>query len=423
VEQRRVYGTELRRWLTNADPSLSSIEPDDRLRDIERYAPLVRAAFEHHDQRPPRAQMTRDAPLGALLIWMRPNQLDRHWSGIVVPPDRANVLFSSALAPLLEGQPFTAALRDDRAWLWGTPASDETYAIPVGSLQGWTMAFTDREFANRSPLRLALNYGRVIFPIVVLACGLLMTAWIVRRELALAELQSAFVAGVTHEFKSPLTSIRLLMERITSNRLAPGDSAERYYAAIERETNRLEGLVNRLLEAQKLQSGQKTYAFQPGELDGLVRDAVDRMRPQAEARHISIALQTTGDVPAVPIDAESVSDAVRNLLDNAIKYSPDRARVKVSLGVSNGSVELTVGDEGVGVDPADAQRIFEPFYRSRRGDRANVHGTGLGLAIVKATIEAHGGSVRVASDGRHGSLFTLAFPVERPTPGAPDAAS
>ena len=121
---------------------------------------------------------------------------------------------------------------------------------------------------------------------------------------------------------------------------------------------------------------------------------MDRMRPQAEARHIELGLQTAPEIPPLALDKESVSDAVRNLLDNAIKYSPDCARVDVSLGLADGRVELTVGDKGIGVDPADAQRIFEPFFRSRRGDHANVHGTGLGLPLVKATVEAHGGTVR-----------------------------
>ncbi len=111
-----------------------------------------------------------------------------------------------------------------------------------------------------------------------------MTVWIVRREIALTSLQSAFVAAVTHEFKSPITSIRLLLERITSGRMAPGDAPDRYFAAIDAETDRLERLVNRLLEARKLQDGQRDYRFHPEAIEVLVRDAVARLRPQAEAR-------------------------------------------------------------------------------------------------------------------------------------------
>jgi signal transduction histidine kinase len=267
-----------------------------------------------------------------------------------------------------------------------------------------------------------LNYARVVFPIVVLACGLVMTAWIRRRELALTELQSTFVAAVTHEFKSPITSIRLLMERITSGRIAAGDSPTRYYAAIGAETDRLEGLVNRLLEAQKLQSGQKTYVFRPTVIETVLRDALDRMRPQAEARRIELDLRIAPGIPRLPLDSDSVADAVRNLLDNAIKYSPDSTRVDVALELIDGRVELTVSDQGIGVDPADAQRIFEPFYRSHRGDDANVHGTGLGLSLVKATAVAHAGSVSVCSDGQRGSRFTLVFPLRYHALGTKSAA-
>jgi signal transduction histidine kinase len=275
----------------------------------------------------------------------------------------------------------------------------------------WALQFGAARPLPATDWKRVLNYARVAFPIVVLACGVLMTARIVRRELALASMQAAFVASVTHEFKSPITSIRLLMERIAGGRLAAGDSPQRYFEAIAAETGRLEGLVNRLFEAQKVQTGQREYAFHPAAIEPLVQDAVKRMRPQAEARHIDLVVQSAPGIPQLALDTESVSDAVRNLLDNAIKYSPDRAHVDVTLGVNDGRIELTVADEGIGVDPAEANRIFEPFYRSRRGDRANVHGTGLGLSLVKATVEAHGGTVRVRSDGARGSRFTLAFPV------------
>jgi signal transduction histidine kinase len=278
--------------------------------------------------------------------------------------------------------------------------------------------FTDvQPTPTMSPRRL-LNYARVVFPIVVLACGLLMTAWIMRRELALTELQSTFVAAVTHEFKSPITSIRLLMERITSGRIASGDSPARYYAAIGAETKRLESLVNRLLESQKLQSGQREYVFRPTAIEALVRDAIERVRPQADARQIQIEVSAVGGIPPLALDADSVSDAIRNLLDNAIKYSPDHTRVSVGIDVGDGRVRLIVSDHGIGVDPADAGRIFEPFYRSRRGDQTNVHGTGLGLSLVRATAEAHGGSVTVSSDGERGSRFTLSFPLPEVTRAA-----
>jgi two-component system sensor histidine kinase SenX3 len=114
------------------------------------------------------------------------------------------------------------------------------------------------------------------------------------------------------------------------------------------------------------------------------------------------------------MDADAVGDAVRNLLDNAIKYSDPGGSVDVSIEASNGHLLVAVADDGVGVDPHETSLIFEPFYRSVRGDRANVQGTGLGLAQVKAIADGHGGTITVSPNGAHGSRFTLTLPVRRP---------
>jgi two-component system sensor histidine kinase SenX3 len=305
----------------------------------------------------------------------------------------------------------TTVLRNRRGVVvrGGLDGATEWHSKDLESVSEWQLAFTG---ASRPTSGRLLSYTTVVFPIVMLATGLVMTAWIVRREIALARLQSTFVAGVTHEFKSPLTSIRLLMERLASGRLAPDDAPNRYYAAVSAETDRLESLVNRLLEAQKLQSGQKEYAFHPDSLAALARSAVDRLRPQAEAKRIQVDLRVGEGIPDLALDRESMTDAIGNLLDNAIKYSPADTTVSVAIGCSGDVVRLDVCDEGIGIEPSDATRIFDPFYRSRRGDRENVHGTGLGLSLVKAAAEAHGGSVEVESNGTRGSRFSLRLPVQ-----------
>jgi len=318
------------------------------------------------------------------------------------------------------------AIHDRSFMIWGRDADAGATRYALDAVAGWSLLVTD----VTPPVafqRRVLNYGRVVLPIVVLGFGLLMTVWVVRREMALTSLQSEFVAAVTHEFKSPITSIRLLIERITSGRLGARDSPDRYLAAIGAETDRLEGLVNRLLEARKLQDGQREYRFQAGPIEALVGDAVRRLQPQAAAKRMSIAVTVAPSLPRLDIDTESMLDAITNLIDNAIKYSPEGSSVAISVERSGGDVRVTVADEGVGVQPADAQRIFEPFFRSRRGDHANVHGTGLGLSLVKATAEAHGGTVTVQSDGVRGSRFVLAVPIAERAPHmesspAPDAA-
>jgi signal transduction histidine kinase len=119
-------------------------------------------------------------------------------------------------------------------------------------------------------------------------------------------------------------------------------------------------------------------------------------------------------MPTVCIDIDSIGDAVRNLLDNAIKYSPAGAAVDLTVCRDGNNLSISVGDRGIGVDPRETTRLFQPFYRGKRGDQANVQGTGLGLALVKAAAEAHGGSVHVTGLGQRGSRFTLLLPIPQP---------
>ena len=166
------------------------------------------------------------------------------------------------------------------------------------------------------------------------------------------------------------------MERVSSGHLQ-ADAAARYYDAVGVEINRLESLVNRVLTLTRngFQSGRKRYAPAPVSLPALVSDAVTGMRPQAEAKRITLSTSTAPDIPIVHVDVESVSDAVRNLVDNAIKYSPAGTTVEIGIRLDRDRVAMSVADEGVGLDADEVSRLFEPFYRGRRGDSANVHGT------------------------------------------------
>ncbi len=157
---------------------------------------------------------------------------------------------------------------------------------------------------------------------LMLAVGLVMTVRVIRQEVALNELQAKFVAAVSHELKSPLTGIRLLMERMAGGRLKAPEETREYYAAIGRETDRLESLVSRLLESQAIQSERRKYDFAPASLDEIAGSAIQRLRPQAEAKGIRLAAQADAGVPHLPLDKTAIGDAIENLLDNAIKYSP-----------------------------------------------------------------------------------------------------
>jgi two-component system sensor histidine kinase SenX3 len=412
LEQRRSYDAMLRELLTSGGVATSE---DPRLALMESLAHLVRTTFEANRHVPARAEIAGAEGSEVLLVWSRPatSSPTARWSGIAVQRKRIEALTAAVLEPLTKGQGFAAALGDQRRAAWPSPLGDTARALPLESLTGWSIAFSDGAESATLQRRL-LHYSTVILPVVMLAVGLAMTAWIIRRELALRAMQSTFIAAVTHEFKSPITSIRLLIERITGGRGADPAAVERYSAAMAAEADRLETLVNRLLDVQKSQAGQKQYIFQPTALGHLVHDVVERVRPHAESRRIALALDAPGELAPTPVDADAIADAVRNLLDNAIKYSDPGGSVDVSIAAHNAHVLVNVADNGVGVDPREASRIFEPFYRSVRGDRTNVQGTGLGLAQVKAIADAHGGSITVTANGARGSRFTLALPSRRP---------
>lgn len=258
IDQRRAYDAELRRWLAGADapsaPSAPTAE-DARLTQLGSLEPLVRRSFGDGRTPPSRADFITGNEGDTLLVWSPPNESSRSWTGAAVVGRRLSAFFARTIDPLFAGYAFRTLLRNRRgvAVRGGLDGATEWQSVNLESVSEWQLAFTG---ASLPASRRLLSYVTVVLPIVVLAAGLVMTAWIVRREIALARLQSTFVAGVTHEFKSPLTSIRLLMERLASGRLAPDDSPLRYYAAIGAENDRLERLVNRLLESQKLQSGQ-----------------------------------------------------------------------------------------------------------------------------------------------------------------------
>lgn len=333
-----------------------------------------------------------------LVVWHETEGPARERRGTALFDSAATRFLDDTLDPIVRNHSFETTLRDRRrGGIWGEAGNGVPFqSLSLASADHWELAFTGAPVATGTRV---VNYGLVLLPILMLGTGLLMTAWIVRRDLTLAQLQSTFVGAVTHEFKSPITSIRLLLERLSGHRAVPADAARRYLAAIGTETDRLEGLVNRLLESQKLQSGQKQYVFRPTSLEALTTSVVDRLRPHAEARGIQIGLTVEAGLPDVAVDRESLADAVGNLVDNAIKYSAAGTTIQVGVRTDEGDIRFEVIDEGIGVEPADADRIFEPFFRSQRGDQANVHCTGLGLSLVKAAAEAHGGSVTVSSDG------------------------
>ncbi|MGA2284664.1 MAG: ATP-binding protein [Dehalococcoidia bacterium] len=219
-----------------------------------------------------------------------------------------------------------------------------------------------------------------------------------------------FIANVSHELRTPLASIKSVVETLQAGAIDDKAAAQDFLARADAEVDRLVQMVTELLELSRLESGQAPLAREPVDVGRMLAQAVERMRPQADRKSLELTLNVGPDVPSISGDAQRLEQTLVNLIDNAIKFTPEGGAVRVSAKSIDGFVEIDVEDTGDGISTEKVPRIFERFYKvdRARGDR----GTGLGLAVVKHTVEAHGGTVRVRSQEGRGSIFTLVLPAQ-----------
>jgi len=222
------------------------------------------------------------------------------------------------------------------------------------------------------------------------------------------EVRRDFVANVSHELKTPIGALRLLAEAVGDATDDP-DAVRHFAERMERESQRLATLVQEIIDLSRLQVADALHAPEPVRVDGVLTEAVDRVRLAAQRKQISVIIG--GDIGAIVYgDRNLLVTAVRNLVDNAIAYSPDDTRISVTVRRADGLVEIAVKDQGYGIPKADLERIFERFYRVDPARSRATGGTGLGLSIVKHVAANHGGEVTVWSEEGIGSTFTLRLP-------------
>jgi signal transduction histidine kinase len=246
--------------------------------------------------------------------------------------------------------------------------------------------------------------------VVFLVLGTYFIARAIRREIEVSRMQSDFVAAVSHEFRSPLTAMRQLSEILALGRVPSVERRQMYYDTLVHETSRLQRLVEALLNFGRMEAGARLNRFEEVDASELVERVVAEFQPQAavEGRHIEMA--GTREQCAIEADPEAISVALRNLVDNAIKYSPREPTVWVEWGVEKQYVAIRVRDQGPGIAESEKKAIFRKFVRGSAAAAANVKGSGVGLAMVRHIVAAHGGEILVASEPGHGSTFTMLLP-------------
>lgn len=408
---RRFYDSELRRLIATSNADTARIEDDPVLAELQAIERVVRRSPPSGRDTPLRIN-EREGSGTLLFLWWPARDRGHTRAGLALSNGDVTALIEQTVRPLLARQSFDAMLRDEHGqviWSSGAAAASPAQIMQIRAVRGWELAFVAPAGTGVLDERLLLWYGLIVLLVSMLAAGLWMTARGRRQELALTRMQTDFVAAVSHEFKSPLTSICLHMERLASGRASPAQGRE-YYAAVEQETRRLERLVNRLLDSQQIQERQKRYVLEFASLADAAEDALSRLRPQAEAKQIPLELRTEGEHFETTFDRAAIAAAIENLVENAVKYSPGASPVTVTIRAERDAVVLEVADRGIGIDAADLPHIFDRFYRGGLGNRTDVRGTGLGLALVKSIVDAHGGVVSVSSVPEHGSRFTVRLP-------------
>ncbi len=251
----------------------------------------------------------------------------------------------------------------------------------------------------------------VVAMVVTTIIGGIFAILAVRREARLSRLQTDFVNKVSHDLRTPLTSIRMFVETLQLGRLR--DDPTRQQEALEiiaEETERLSGLINRLLDWARMEQGRRTYDLRPEPLKPILEAAVAALAPQLLHQPAEIDLRIADDLPRVRADRPALVEALLNLLNNAFKYTGDDKRIRVEAWRAGPTVRIAVTDNGPGIGKQDLKRVFDRFYRGRDPLQRIIEGSGLGLAMVKHIVVGHGGKIEAASELGKGSTFTITLP-------------
>ena len=233
------------------------------------------------------------------------------------------------------------------------------------------------------------------------------------KELEVAKLKSEFASTVSHEFRTPLTSIRYLADLLKRGRVKENKKKQEYYEAITSESERLSRLVENMLDFSKIEAGVKEYRFKETEVAALSRDVVLRFQDQARAEDISIICDISNQIPPITADPEAISRVLSNILDNAIKYSDAGKKVCFKAWAENTSVYFEVEDEGLGIGEEDQERVFEKFYRAKEPKDKNIEGSGIGLTLVDHIVKAHDGEISLESNREgKGTRIRVRLPVQ-----------
>lgn len=247
-----------------------------------------------------------------------------------------------------------------------------------------------------------------------LGAGITFTFLYVRRATTLARVQTEFVQKVSHDLRTPLTSIKMFVETLQYGRLKDPDKVAEALELLSKETSRLTGMVERLLKWASMEAGKRIYTPVQTRPEEIVKRALDALAAQVTLLRldgkVEIETEIADHLPNVDADVDAMVEALLNVLQNALRYTGPEKHIRVRCVKHDKEVEITVADNGPGIASHEQRYIFQKFYRVADPANPNVEGTGLGLAMVHHIVRAHDGRVTVESEVGHGAKFHIYLP-------------
>jgi len=361
----------------------------------------------HRGDLPPRGRrLVRTDQELILAVWSGGADEAHLWLGNAADLD-------SLLGALWQAQQLTVALAStDGQAILGERQAGSLVLTPADTKLPFILAV--RSDAGSGPggdgmRRTVLLSGLMIAFVLMLAAGYgLYRA--TTREMLLAREHADFVSAVSHEFRTPLTSMRHLTDLLVSRGVTSEERRTQYYGLLANETERLHRMVESLLSFGRIEGGAYAWQLQNADAGELVNGIVEEFRRESLAAGRAVVCDIEDGLPPILADREALARALWNLLENAAKYSEAGSEIRVFARSQGKTILLGVGDRGVGIPPSEQQKIFQKFVRGADAKRAGVRGVGIGLALVKRIVEAHGGTVQVESEPGRGSTFTLVLP-------------
>lgn len=249
----------------------------------------------------------------------------------------------------------------------------------------------------------------------VLLVVLLIAVWFVYRavkqEVVLAQAKADFVSNVSHELRTPLALISMFAETLEMDRVKTEDKKKEYYSIISHESNRLGRIVNTILNFSKMEAGKRKFIFDEEDINEVMIQVYQNYSYHLYNKGFDFEFEPGINIHKVMIDKEAISEAVVNLIDNAVKYSNEVKFIKIVISEEDNFVTVEVIDKGIGIPDEDQKKVFDKFYRVSSGLIHTTRGTGLGLSLVKQIMDAHKGKIVLKSKLGKGSSFKLYFPV------------